>query len=122
MANEQTFYKEHLSEPWVSLVSVGAKTVEGRKNKGRFKDMKVGDLVIWENSDFSQKRTVITKIIKKVEYRTFREYLEREGLNKCLPSIYRIEQGIDMYYNYYTKEEEEAYGVVAIHIETICKY
>jgi ASC-1-like (ASCH) protein len=30
-------YNEHLSEPWFSLISLGLKTVEGRKNKGKFK-------------------------------------------------------------------------------------
>ena len=43
---------EYLSEPWFTLISLGLKTVEGRKNKGRFKEMKVGDIVEWTNDDF----------------------------------------------------------------------
>jgi hypothetical protein len=38
-------YNEHLSEPWFTLISLGLKTVEGRKNKGKFKEMQVGDIV-----------------------------------------------------------------------------
>lgn len=38
-------YTETISEPWFSLISLGLKTVEGRKNKGRFKEMKIGDII-----------------------------------------------------------------------------
>jgi hypothetical protein len=31
-------YNEHLSEPWFTLISLGLKTVEGRK-KSKFKEM-----------------------------------------------------------------------------------
>ena len=37
-------YKENVSEPWFTLISLGLKTVEGRKNKGRFKEMQIGDI------------------------------------------------------------------------------
>lgn len=79
-----TNYTEHLSEPWFSLIVIGLKTVEGRKNKGRFKGMKIGDVVEWNNTDFEE-RKVLTKIVGKNEYSTFAEYLEHEGLEKCLP-------------------------------------
>jgi len=111
-------YIENVSEPWFSLILLGLKTVEGRKNKGRFKDMKVGDIVEWKNNDFKP-RSVLTEIIGKAEYSTFREYLETEGLEKCLPSIQSIDNGIDVYYKYYTKEEEKEFGVVAIRLKII---
>lgn len=38
-------YLEHVSEPWFSLILLGLKTVEGRLNKGRFHDMKEGDII-----------------------------------------------------------------------------
>jgi hypothetical protein len=57
-------YIEHLSEPWFSLISLGLKTIEGRKNKGIFKDMEVGDIIQWTNDDFDN-RTVLIKLIKK---------------------------------------------------------
>ena len=119
-------YIENVSEPWFSLILLGLKTVEGRKNKGRFKDMKVGDIVEWKNNDFKP-RSVLTEIIGKAEYPTFREYLEiyctplgvKKGLEKCLPSIQSIDNGIDVYFKYYTKEEEKEFGVVAIRLKVI---
>ena len=71
-------YIEDLSEPWFSLISLGLKTVEGRKNKGRFQEMQVGDIVEWRNEDFMP-RNIKTRITGKREYATFEEYLTKEG-------------------------------------------
>lgn len=113
-------YIEHLSEPWFSLILLGLKTVEGRKNKGKFKDMKIGETIMWTNSDFME-RKVMTRIIGKDEYPTFEKYLEIEGLDKCLPGMekFGLEHGLSVYFKYYTKEDEKNYGVVAIKIELI---
>jgi ASC-1-like (ASCH) protein len=111
-------YIEHLSEPWFTLISLGLKTVEGRKNKGKFKDMKVGDIIKWTNDDFKN-RTVLTRIVGKNVYKTFAEYLEEEGLEKCLPGIPSLEHGLSVYFKYFTKEDEAEFGVVAIKLELI---
>ena len=111
-------YIETLSEPWFTLISLGLKTVEGRKNKGRFKEMQIGEIIEWTNNDFNP-RSVLTKITKKEKYDTFNEYLEIEGLNKCLPGISNIEDGLSVYFKYFTKEDEREFGVIAIGLELI---
>ena len=111
-------YIENISEPWFTLISLGLKTVEGRKNKGKFKEMKVNDTVEWINNDFKP-RNVLTRITKKVEYNTFKEYLETEGLDKCLPGMPDIEHGLSVYFKYFTKEDEKEFGVIAIGLELI---
>jgi ASC-1-like (ASCH) protein len=111
-------YIETVSEPWFTLISMGLKTVEGRKNKGRFKEMKVGDIVEWTNSDFIP-RSVKTRIVSKGEYVTFKEYLDTEGLDKCLPGIKNIDHGLAVYFKYFTKKDEEEFGVVAIRLELL---
>ncbi len=111
-------YIENVSEPWFTLISLGLKTVEGRKNKGRFKEMKVGNIVQWTNNDFGT-RTVLTEITGKSEYPTFQEYLETEGLGKCLPGIKDIETGLNVYFKYFTKQDEKEFGVVAIKLKLI---
>jgi len=116
--NDVIKYSENLSEPWFSLMSLGLKTVEGRKNKGRFKEMCIGDIVEWTNEDF-MKRNILTKIIAKIQYNTFQEYLESEGINRCLPGIPTLEHGLSVYFKYFTKEEETEFGVIAIHFELI---
>ena len=109
-------YKENLSEPWFSLMSLGLKTVEGRKNKGRFKEMEVGDIIEWTNDDFKT-RKFSTTVVRKKEYPTFAEYLKKEGLEHCLPGIPSLEHGLSVYFKYYTKEDEKEYGVIAIELK-----
>ena len=118
-------YIESILEPWFSLILLGLKTVEGRRNKGKFKEMKVGDIIQWNNFNFKP-RSVLTRITGKAEYPTFKEYLEKEGLDKCLPGMEKlgseklgIEHGLSIYYKYFTKEDEKEFGVVAIRMETI---
>lgn len=108
----------HLSEPWFTLISMGHKTVEGRKNKGVFKDMKIGEVITWFNDDFNH-REIKTKVIRKTEYKTFRKYLETEGLDKCLPGIPTMEHGLSVYFKYFTHEDELNYGVIAIELELL---
>ena len=111
-------YVEHVSEPWFSLIHLGLKTVEGRKNKGRFKDMQVGEIIEWHNDDFKP-RTILTQITHKATYPTFADYLKSEGLNNCLPGIPTLEHGLSVYFKYFTEADEKEYGVVAIGMKKI---
>ena len=113
-------YIEFITEPWFSLIQLGLKTVEARKNKGKFKEMKVGDIIEWRNNNFKP-RSFLTQVIGKAEYPNFKTYLETEGLDKCLPNMekYGIEHGLSVYYKFYTKEEEQQFGVVAIRMKVI---
>ncbi len=111
-------YEVSVSEPWFSLISLGLKSVEGRKNTSRFAEMQVGDIVIWTNNNFGP-RSVRTRITGKNVYTTFKKYLETEGLDKCLPGINTIDQGVAVYYEYYTPKDEKDFGVVAIKIEIV---
>ena len=113
--NLEPKYTIFVSDPWFGYIKSGKKTIEGRKNKGDFKEMKIGDIVKWIHSDDS----VLTKIVGKNEYKTFKEYLETEGLPNCLPGIDTIEDGVKVYYKYYTPEDEAKYGVLAIKLEKI---
>ena len=114
----QVKYIETLKEPWFSLIKLGLKTIEGRKHKGLFKQMQVGNVVRWTNDDYGQ-RSVDTQITKKVEYSTFAEYLKAEGLENCLPSFTTIESGVAVYRKWYSEEDERKYGVIAIHLKLV---
>ena len=116
--NNMNYYTESISEPWYTLISLGLKKVEGRKNNGRFMEMKIGDVIEWTNNNFKP-RSVKTKVINKSIYESFTEYLNNEGLQNCLPGIPSLEHGLSVYYKYYTPEDEQKYGVVAIRLELV---
>jgi ASC-1-like (ASCH) protein len=113
-----TTYRKHLSEPWFSLVKLGLKTVEGRLDKGDFKIMQAGDIVIFENNDFGRARELRTTIQRTTRYQTFEEYLEKETIKQCLPSIDGMDDALSVYQKYFEnlKEDEVKYGVVCIAI------
>ena len=115
-------YRKHLSEPWFSLMAVGCKTVEGRLNQGEWSSMDYGVVIDWYNDDFGINREFRTVIISKQVYKSFTSYLITEGLNKTLPTIENLEDGLKIFYTYYKPKEEEKYGVVALELQVISKY
>ncbi len=130
----QTIYREHLSEPWFTLVSLGLKTCEGRLHKNRFREFKEGDIIQWINDDFGLERRCFTKITYVKVYGTFEEYLNDKGLENCLPGMPNLEHGLGVYRKYYgdvlsrgyptksylkEKSDEERYGVVSFELEKV---
>ena len=105
----------NVSEPWFTYIKKNKKVIEGRLNKGTFSNLKKNDIIKFKNNDDE----VLVKIIKIVNYKTFREYLTQEGLKRTLPSIKTLDEGINIYYQYYTRENEEKYGILAIYIKLI---
>ncbi len=111
-----TEYTKHLSEPWFSLIQLGIKKCEGRLNKGDFSMMKKGDYIKFQNNDFGFDREFRVKITSIHNYNSFEEYLQKETLSKCLPTIDTIDNGVAIYRKYYKKEDEEKYKIIAIRI------
>ena len=114
-----TTYTKNVSEPWFSLIKLGLKTIEGRLNTGDFSRMKVNDIIIFQNKEFNFVRKYKTVIKKIYYYDTFKEYLEDKKLERCLPGIDDIEDGLSIYYKYYSKEDENKHKIVAIKIKVI---
>lgn len=100
---------------WFDFINQKRKTVEGRLNKGKFKEFKKDDIIYFKNDD--RKIKVLIKNISS--YKTFQEYLEMEGLKRTLPGIKTIEQGKEVYYTYYTQEQEKEFGILAIEVKKI---
>lgn len=103
-----------IKQPWFNYIQSGVKTVEGRLNKGQFAKFGVGSQITWKNPEKLFCRVKITKITK---YPSFKELLEKEGITRVLPNIADIPKGISIYRQYYTKKDEDKYGVVAIEME-----
>jgi hypothetical protein len=49
-------------------------------------------------------------------YTSFSEMLKVEGLAKVLPGVESIEEGVQVYRNFYSEEKERMNGVVAIRV------
>ena len=102
-----------VSEPWFTLMKSKKKKIEGRLNKGVFATLKKDDTVKFINNDNHFK----AKIKKIVKYNSFKEYLSQEGLKRTLPNVKTIDEGCNIYYKYYTKEQEKEFKILAIYIK-----
>ncbi len=103
----------NVSEPWFTYMKNKKKKIEGRLNKGTFAELKKGEIIKFVNGNNSFK----AKIKKIVKYNTFEEYLSQEGLKRTLPNIKTLKEGVDIYYKYYTKEQEREFKILAIYIK-----
>jgi ASC-1-like (ASCH) protein len=110
-----TQFRKNVSQPWFNHILSGQKTIEGRLGKGDFNRMQPHDTIVWASGPVSF-QTEITHIAR---YGSFYNYLISEGLNRTLPDIHSIEEGVAIYRKFFTAADERKYGVVAIHLR-IC--
>ena len=103
---------------YLQLKKISFTQTGGVKNNKNLKSKSIGRIINKNNNDFAP-RSVMTRVTSKAEYQTFQEYLETEGLDKCLPGIKDIETGLSVYFKYFTKTDESEYGVIAIKLELV---
>ena len=75
--------------------------------------MKVGDTISFMNDELGFLRTCEKQIVEIKKYRNFKSYLIGEKLEKCLPTVIKLNDGISIYRAFYSLEKEKKYGVVA---------
>jgi ASC-1-like (ASCH) protein len=105
----------NVQNPWFTLIREGRKTIEGRLNKGKFAQLKVGQIVMWENAG----QKVKTKLVRIEKYQSFSDMLVNEGLRHTLPGKKTLKDGIDVYRGFYSEEKEIEYGVLAIEVKLL---
>lgn len=105
---------KHLSEPWFSFVKSGRKTIEGRLAKPPFNDVIPETRIKWVSDSNDH---CITKVVRTTMYSSFLEYLQSEGLGKCLPDVSDCDKGETIYRQFYSEADELKFGVVALELE-----
>ncbi|MFO7807444.1 MAG: ASCH domain-containing protein [Candidatus Moraniibacteriota bacterium] len=105
-------FKINVQEPYYDYIINGQKTIEGRLNKGKFSLMQIGDHLLI-NNEFK------CKIKRKTNYKSFQSMIESEGVKSVVPDKKGIQEATNVYYNFFTKEQEQKFGVVAIKISKI---
>lgn len=105
-----------VSEPWFTFIKKGLKTIEGKKANSKWTAIKVGDKIKITNKDDE----CLIQVSKIVIYGSIQEYLEKEGLEKTLPGVKLISDGVGVYEDIWKSLEDkleiERYGVMAIHL------
>lgn len=114
-------YESKLKDPYFEYVKSGVKTYEVRVNDEKRKKMKVGDIWIFYHND-KQLLPIETYITQITTYKTFKEAIEDTGVEKLLPNVKDINEGIKTYEAFphdegTYKEGAEKYGVVRFKLE-----
>jgi ASC-1-like (ASCH) protein len=105
---------KNINEPWFSLIKLKLKKVDANLNKDKFVDIKKNDIIIFQNNDFGFIRSFKIKVSSIHEYDNFSEYLTTEKLEKALPGIDNIEEGLEIYRKNYSREDENRHKIKAI--------
>jgi ASC-1-like (ASCH) protein len=110
MERKAQIHEMQCSNPWWSLIRSGVKTVEGRRNIGRWKNIVVGDIIKFvlapkNDSETKQFQATVTKITLYQGPETLKNYLKTETLEKTLPEIKSIEDGVSIYTSFYINDK-----------------
>jgi ASC-1-like (ASCH) protein len=111
MSKTQKIVQINVQEPYLGYIKNGTKTIEGRLNKGKFKEIEVGDIL--EISGITKQ----FKVTGKRNYETFLEMVITEGFEKVIPDKTSNLEVANVYYKFFTKKHEKEFGVVAIEIK-----
>lgn len=111
-------YIMKLNPKYFEYIKYGTKSVEIRLNDEKRKNIKVGDEIIFQKEP-ELKEEIHTKIINLTVKNNFTELI-----NILKPSQYSdVSKSKDEFlgdlYKFYTKEQEEKYGVVGIEIKKV---
>ncbi|XP_019436532.1 PREDICTED: uncharacterized protein LOC109342923 isoform X1 [Lupinus angustifolius] len=105
-------FEIHVQEPFFSQLKDGLKTIEGRCASGKYRRIELGNLILVNKS-------VVFEVQGLRKYPTFYDMLEAESLEKVLPGVESVEEGVKVYRRFYTEEKEQENGVLAIIVSKV---
>lgn len=105
-------------------IIAGRKTIEGRLNKGKFAEYRVGDVVKLRRDVRGEDGVLVdgepdaarVEIVAIRSYRDFLSMVQAEGFQKVIPSAISAEEAANEYDKYYSPEDQARYGVLAIEV------
>lgn len=108
-------------------IIAGRKTIEGRLNRDKFSQYKVGDTVSLRR-DIRGKDGVLregkpdaarVKIIAIRNYADFLSMVTAEGFEKVIPHAKNAQEAAGEYNKYYSARDQEKFGVLAIEVRVL---
>lgn len=105
----------HCDDPWFSYLRQGIKTVEGRKSTHSYKKIQAGDQINFSNGT----QSFTAEVVEIREYPSIEEYFEDVTLEKALPGIKTIAEGLDIYYQWSSEEKIKQYGFLGIFVKPL---
>ena len=110
-----TVYTIHCEDPWFTYIRQGIKPVEGRKKTHTYTKIKIGDQINFTNGTDS----FLANVTEIREYDSLEKYFDDVTLEKALPGITSIEEGLDIYHQWSTEEKIRQYGFLGIFVTPV---
>ena len=106
-------YIMKLNPKYFEYMKNGTKRIEIRLNDEKRKNIKIGDEIVFQKEP-ELKDEISTQIVNLIIKRNFKELIESLDISEYSDKSESEEKFLNDLYKFYTKEQEEKYGVVEI--------
>lgn len=109
-------YLMKLNPKYFEYMKNGTKRIEIRLNDEKRKNIKIGDEIIFQKEP-ELKEELSTQIVNLTVKRNFKELIDNLNVSEYADKSESEEEFLNDLYKFYTKEQEEKYGVVGMQIK-----
>ena len=108
-------------------ILAGRKTIEGRLNKGKFAQYRIGDRVSLRR-DYRDDAgmlhdgsidAALVEITATRHYDSFLAMVTTEGFRNVIPDAKTVQEAANEYNNYYSVDDQALYGVLAVEVRVL---
>lgn len=110
-------YEMKLNDNAFQNIKNGIKKFELRLYDERRKDINIGDTITFRNLN-NLEDTITVKVLALLRYPTFADFFKDIDYKQC-GTANSLEEKLERVHTFYTVEQEEKYGILAIKIELL---
>lgn len=118
-----TFRVIQCQREYHKLIYSGLKTTEGRKRSEKFRDIQVGEVIVFESVYTDEKDSIPNSFYARVTsvnyYKTLNDFLNGETIEKCLPGVKDLETARSIYLQWSTEDEINETGFMGIQVSVV---
>lgn len=103
----------HLDSNIFELVKNGTKDIEVRINDEKRRNLHIGDTLVFLKRPHDDEK-LVKKVTSLEYYQNFIELVDHYEMKRLYLDEYSQEQFLELLHQFYTQEEQEEFGVVAI--------
>jgi ASC-1-like (ASCH) protein len=103
----------HVQQKYYDFIKSGKKTIEGRLAKDKYRLVKVGDEIVFENDTKEELRK---KVVGLYVFSTFRDAFQMLDYRLAIPDAQSIDEAVAIYEQFYTLEEQKTNNVIFIQL------
>lgn len=110
-------HEMNLQDTYYKYIDNGTKRIELRVNDEKRRKIKIGDTITFTNLTTNEK--LLVRVVDLLYYDNFEKLIDDNDIAVLADKSITKEELLNILSEFYTKEEQEEYGVVGIKIEKI---